>query len=222
MDPPHQLLGEDAVEAFELPSPSRIVRATIDYGDPSLSTVAPKLLRYEATPVVDVELSRLATALGGPPEVVGGYSSSLSSVRAGHHEVPRTVVQDGVDIEMSSNPRASELVDVHLPKGVDVTPLNLRTDWGFRSRRTLYPSRLRMRWTVLALTLTPRRRRRAWTRRAPQAACCRQRVRIRLTGLPCVRLGLRWGRRDSFFSPPTPSSRSGKSPPSELPAPGAP
>ena len=123
VDPPHQLLGEDAVGAFELPSLSRVVRATIDHGNPSLSTVAPKLLRYEETPVVDVERPRLATAIGNPPEAFGGFLSSLSSVRAGHREVPKTVVQDGVDIDMPSNPRDSELVDVHLPKGVDVTPL---------------------------------------------------------------------------------------------------
>ena len=121
--PPHELLGEDHVEALQRPSPSRMVRSPVDHRYALLLAVAAELSRDDAAAVVDVESLGLTAALERPPEVVGSLSGPFSTVGAGHHEVTRTIVQDGVDIGVPSHPGDAELVDVRLPEGVHVPPL---------------------------------------------------------------------------------------------------
>jgi hypothetical protein len=123
VDPPYELPGQDTVEPLELPSPSRIVRPPVDRRDAVGGAVLSELLRDEAAPVVDVEGLGLAAALERPPEIVRGLPGPISEVGAGHHEVPGAIVQDGVNIDVSTDPDDTELVDIHLPEGIDVTPL---------------------------------------------------------------------------------------------------
>jgi hypothetical protein len=58
-----------------------------------------------------------------PEEIVGGLPGSLPPIGTSHHKVARPIVQDGVNVDVSSNPADSELVDIGLPEGVDVAPL---------------------------------------------------------------------------------------------------
>ena len=123
VDPPDELLREDPVEPLELPSTPWIVGSAKDHRDASNLAVVAELLRDETTPVVHVDGLGRATVLERPPEVVGGLPSPLSEVGASHHQVSRTIVQDGVNVHVSSDAGDAELVDVHLPERVDVVPL---------------------------------------------------------------------------------------------------
>lgn len=122
-DPPDELLGEDSVEPLELSSIPGVVGSPVDHGDTPNCAVCSKLLGDEATPVVDVESLGLAATLEPPPEVVRGRPGLSVKVGAGHHEVPGPIVEDGVDVDVPTDPADSELLDVHLPEGVDVAAL---------------------------------------------------------------------------------------------------
>lgn len=121
--PSHELLGEDPVEPLELPSPSWGVQSPVGHRDASGGAELPELLRDETSPVVDVEGLGLAAGPERPPKVVRGLASLLVEVGAGPHEVPGPIVQDGVHVDVASNPGDAELVDIHLPEGVDVSAL---------------------------------------------------------------------------------------------------
>lgn len=131
VDATHELLGENPVKPLELPSTSRVVGAPKDHGDAPRFAVLAELLRDEATPVVDIDGVGLAAALQRPPEVVGGFPSSLSKVGAGHHQVSRAIVQDRVDIHVPSDAGDAELVNIHLPERVDVVALEPLERLGF-------------------------------------------------------------------------------------------
>jgi len=121
--PAHELLRQRTVEPLELPSTSGIVRPPVDHRDAPSGAVVTELPRDEAAPVVDVEGLGSAAAFERPPEIVGGLAGSLPPIRACHHEEAGTIVQDGVDVDVPSDPGDPELVDVHLPEGVHVTAL---------------------------------------------------------------------------------------------------
>lgn len=102
--PSHELLSEEPVEPFELPSVSRAVRFPVDHRDTSRDAKLAELLREEAAAVVDVEGLGPAAARKRPPEVVRGLSAPLSKVGASHPQVSTAIVQDGGDVDMSPDP----------------------------------------------------------------------------------------------------------------------
>ena len=77
VEPTHEFLRQDAVKPLELPSPSRVIRSTIDHLGSRLLAEASELLRDEATPVVPINCLRISPALEGPPEVVDCLPSPL-------------------------------------------------------------------------------------------------------------------------------------------------
>jgi hypothetical protein len=120
---PHELLSQDPVEPLELAAALGMVRSPIDHLDAPWLAVLPELLRDEAAPVVHVDRLRCPSLLEGPPEVVRGLDRPFSPIGSRHHEESGAVVEDGVHVDVSPDAGDSELVDIHLPERIDVTPL---------------------------------------------------------------------------------------------------
>lgn len=122
-DAPDERLGEDSVKPLELSSTSGVVGPPVDHGATQSRAVCSKLLGDATTPVVDLQSLGLAVTLERPPEVVRGLPGPLVKVGAGDHEVPGPNVEDGADVEVPRAPADSELVNAHLPEGIDVAAL---------------------------------------------------------------------------------------------------
>ena len=120
--PNHEFLRPDAVKPLELPTPSRVIRSTLDHLDSRLLAEASELLRDEAAPAVHVSHLRLPPALECPPEVVDGLPSPLPAGCAGHHQEARAIVPDGVDVDLPLHPLDAEVVDLRRPERVDMLP----------------------------------------------------------------------------------------------------
>lgn len=122
-DPPDKLLAEDSVKPLELSLTSGVAMPPVDLGDTPSCLVYSKLLGAATTPVADVQSLGLVATLERPPEVVRVLPGPLVRVGAGDHEVPGPIVEDDADVDVLTDPADSEPVDVHLLEGVDVAAL---------------------------------------------------------------------------------------------------
>ena len=127
----HEFRGQRSVEPLQLPSPLGMVGAPVDHADPLPLAVAAELLRDEATPIVDVDRLGPPAALERPPECIDNLPGPFPSVGPRHHQVSRSIVHDGGDVDFPHHSRDAERVGVYLPEGVNEVPLEPFERFGF-------------------------------------------------------------------------------------------
>jgi hypothetical protein len=132
VNPAHELLREDSVEPFQLPSTLGIVRSPVDQTDVVVAAELAELLRDEATAVVHGDRRGLPPALERPPEVVGGLVGPLPPMAAGHPQEAGPVIQNGVNVDLPLHSLDAEPVHVHLPEGVHEVSLEPLERLGLR------------------------------------------------------------------------------------------